>query len=239
MSANDALQRISRFYKAVTVDPVDGGYAIRLDDRPLKTPGKSPFVTPTTAAAQIVADEWQAQEKYILFPQMPATRHAFTAIDRVSQARLEVAQEVARYAGSDLLCYHADEPPTLAARQAASWGPIIDWAEADLGLKFIRTAGIAHQTQPPQTLLRIEALALDLDDFRLAALAFGGALFGSSILALALEKGRISGDEAYELSRLDETFQEEQWGLDAEASERAENLRAEALLLERWLQALT
>lgn len=237
-AVHDALQRIKRFYKAAAVEEAEGGYQLSLDGRRVKTPGAAPLITPTRAAAQMIAEEWAAQDEYIIFPEMPATRHAFTAIDRVAQSRKEVAQEAARYAGSDLLCYFADEPAKLAQRQEQQWGPILDWAESELGLTFVRTVGISPQVQPPQTLLRVEALALDMDDFRLAALAFGGALFGSTILSLALERGRLTGEEAFDLSRLDEAFQEEAWGVDAEAAERTANLRAEAVLLERWIKAL-
>jgi chaperone required for assembly of F1-ATPase len=235
---NDALQRIRRFYKAATVEYGEPGYQIALDGRLVKTPGGNPLATPSKAAAEMIADEWAAQGAYIIFPEMPATRHAFTAIDRVALKRTEVAEEAARYAGSDLLCYFAEEPATLVERQAREWGAILDWAESELGLSFVRTAGISPMTQPPQTILRVEALALDLDDFRLAALAYGGALFGSTILSIAVQRGRLSGEEAFNLSRLDESFQEEQWGVDEEAAERTERLRAEALLLERWFKAL-
>jgi len=235
---NDALHRVKRFYKAAGVQETDAGFQVALDGRPLKTPGSAPLAAPTKAAAQMIADEWDAQADYIVFPEMGATRHAFTAIDRVSQSRVEVAEETARYAGSDLLCYFADQPSTLVAQQEAQWGPILNWAEEELDLTFVRTVGINPQIQPPQTLLRIEALALDLDDFRLAAVAFGGALYGSTILAFAVQRGRLSGEEAFDLSRLDEAFQESQWGIDDEAAERTALQRAEAVLLDKWFKAL-
>lgn len=235
---NNALQRIKRFYKGVAVKESDEGHLVTLDLKPVRTPRRAPLAAPTAAAAQMIADEWAAQEEFIDFHAMPATRHAFTAIDRVSVNREEVAKETARYAGSDLLCYFAEAPERLVERQTEKWGPLLDWAEKDLGLRFERTAGISPMTQPASTLRRVEALALDLDDFRLAGLAFGGALFGSSILGLALEKGRLSGEEAFELSRLDEAFQEEEWGVDEEAAERTAGLLNEAVLLDRWLRAL-
>jgi chaperone required for assembly of F1-ATPase len=238
-AANDALQRIKRFYKSVAVRPAQaGGFAVALDLRGVKTPDQAELILPTEAAAQLVADEWAAQEEYIRFTEMPATRHAFTAIDRVGQVRAEVVQEAVRYAGSDLLCYFAEAPAPLVERQTAEWGPILNWVEEALDLRFVRTAGINPQIQPPETLARIEALALEMDDFRLSALAFAGALFGSTILALALEKERLTGEEAHDLSRLDEAFQQEQWGVDAEAAERTSRQRHEAVVLEKWLKAL-
>lgn len=238
MQKNDALQRIKRFYKAAAASPAERGFEIQLDGRRARTPGGNPLVLPTEASAELVAAEWEAQVEWIDFATMPASRHAFTAIDRVSAAREETAAEVARFAGSDLLCYFAEEPKALVARQQAQWGPLLDWAEDELELLFVRASGVIYQAQPPETLHRAEALARELDDFRLAGLAWGAALFGSTVLALALLRGRVSGEEAFQLSRLDETFQQEQWGVDEEAAERAERMRVEALLLDRWFRAL-
>jgi chaperone required for assembly of F1-ATPase len=193
---------------------------------------------PTRAAADLVAAEWEAQGEHIDFARMPATRHAFTAIDRVAITRTEVAREIARYAAADLLCYFADQPQALVTRQLEQWGPLLDWALTQEGLVFVRATGISYQAQPPETLLRIEAAALALDDFHLAALAFAGALFGSSILALAVLRGRIHANEAFDLARLDEVFQEEQWGRDEEAAIRTANQRSEADSLAAWLEAL-
>ncbi len=238
MQKNDALQRIKRFYKAAEAQPHAGGFAIALDGRRAKTPAGALLLLPTKAAGEVVAAEWGAQGEWIEFAAMPASRHAFTALDRVSQARAETAAELARFAGSDLLCYFAQEPKALVARQHAQWAPVLDWAEDELGLLFLRAEGITYQAQPPATLKAVEDLANGLDDFALAGLAWGGALFSSTILALALLRGRLSGEEAFELSRLDEAFQIEQWGEDAEAAERTAKMRVEAIALEQWFAAL-
>ena len=145
---------------------------------------------------------------------------------------------MADYAGSDLLCYFAEEPQALVERQNAHWGPMIDRAEREIALVFARAAGIVHRAQPEETLQKIRTLALELDDFRLAGLAFGSALFGSAILSLALQRGWIDGRQALELSRLDESYQEEKWGVDAEAAERTARLLVEARMLEGWFKAL-
>jgi chaperone required for assembly of F1-ATPase len=238
MARNDALQRIKRFYSKAEAAPAQDGFAIHLDGRAAKTPQGAPLILPTAAVADLVAAEWAGQGDWIEFTAMPASRHAFTAIDRVALARYETAAELARFAGSDLLCYFAEEPVALIARQNSAWGPLLDWAQADLGLTFIRATGVVHQAQPPETISRAEALAEELDDFALAGLAWGAALLGSAVLAFAVQRGRIGGEEAFDLSRLDETFQEEHWGADAEASERAERLKGEAILLDRWFRAL-
>ena len=234
----DPITRPKRFYKIVEVAPRDEGFAVLLDGRQARTPLQSPLVLPTQALARLVAEEWAAQGEFIVFSDMAATRLAFTAIDRVPCAREATAQEAARYAGSDLLCYFAEAPRALIERQTAAWEPLLAWAEAELGLRMHRAAGVMHTPQPPETLARARTLAEALDHFTLAGLAFGVPLFGSFVLAEAVRRGRLGGAEAFDLSRVDETFQEEAWGVDAEAAARAERLRGEAVMLERWFQAL-
>jgi chaperone required for assembly of F1-ATPase len=169
---------------------------------------------------------------------MRATRLAFTAIDFIPDARAAVAAEVAKYAGSDALCYFADGPTALVERQIKQWGAVLDWAEHALDLHFARATGISFVQQPAQTLAKAGDLAAAEDDFTLAALAHATSLLGSAVLAFALLKDQFSGDEALDISRLDEAFQQEQWGVDDEAAERTANQRAEARMLERWLRAL-
>jgi len=236
---HDALNRPKRFWKEASVGPrEDAGFPVLLDGRRAKTPAGAALVLPTEPLARLVAREWADSGEYVVYAAMPATRLAFTTIDRIGGARDAVAGEVAKYAGSDLLCYFAEEPSELYEREAAAWGPLLDWAEADLGLRFVRAAGIVHQSQPAETVERVKALALELDDFRLAGLSWAAGLFGSAVLAFALARGRLGGGEAFDLSRLDETFQNELWGVDEEAAERAAALRTEAELLERWFEAL-
>lgn len=227
-----------RFYKAVDVASADGGHAVRLDGRVPKSPAGKPLMLPTEGLARMVADEWAGQGEHIAAATMHATRLAWTALDRVSAARREVAEEVARYAGSDLLCYLAEEPASLIERQAQAWEPLRVWAAEDLGVELHPVEGIVHKSQPAASLLRAERHAEALDDFSLAGLAHATALFGSAVLAFALQRGRVSGEGAFGLSRLDEAFQEERWGIDAEAAERTEKLAAEAFMLERWFAAL-
>lgn len=234
----DLIAKPRRFYKAATSGPVEGGFAVLLDGRAPKSPEKRGLVLPTAALAELLAAEWEAQETVIDFAAMPATRLAFTAIDRIAETRAGVAREVAAYAGSDLLCYRAEGPTVLVERQAREWGAMLDWAKAEHGLALVPVTGIIHAPQPAASLAAVEALALTLDDFGLAGVAFGAGLFGSTVLALALRAGRITGQKALDLSRLDEIFQAEQWGDDDEALKRAANLAIEAAVLERWFAAL-
>lgn len=227
-----------RFYKVVSTAPAGDGVGVLLDGKPVRTPTGAPLAAPTQALADLLAAEWEAQTTHIDMTAMPAVRLAFTAIDFVPDARTGVAAEIARYVGSDALCYFAESPTALVERQVRHWGPVLDWAEQALGLVLERTTGIAFRDQPAQTLLRAAQLAEAEDHFALAALAHANALFGSAILAFALRRDQFSGEEALELSRLEEAFQQEQWGIDEEAAERTANMRAEARMLERWFRAL-
>jgi chaperone required for assembly of F1-ATPase len=227
-----------RFYKAVSVAPAGEGFAVQLDGRTPRSPAGKPLVAPRERLAALIAQEWESQGEHILMAAMPATRLAWTALDRVAEAHKDVAEEVARYAGSDLLCYLAEEPAALIERQAKAWTPLRHWAAEQLGVELHPVGGIVHQPQPAASLLRAEKHAEALDDFSLAGLAHATTLFGSAVLGFALERGQLDGKAAFELSRLDEAFQEERWGVDAEAAERTGRLSAEALMLERWFAAL-
>ncbi len=233
----ESEERLKRFWTAVAVEPRDGGHVVLLDGRAPKTPAHAPMILPTHSSAQLVADEWGAQGEFIELGTMPATRLAATAIDRVSQAREAVADEIAAYAGSDLVCYLAEHPASLVAEQAQAWAPWRDWA-AGLGIVLEPTQGIVHRPQSPEAVARVKALALDLDEFALTGLATAVPLLGSAVLGLAVQQGELSGAEAFALSRLDEAFQERQWGVDAEAEQRTAARRGEAVLLDRWFRAL-
>ncbi len=234
----ESEERLKRFWKEASVAEDAEGWVVLLDGRAPKTPAHNRFLLPTQAAAQMVADEWAAQGEFIEPGTMPATRIAATAIDRVSVTREPVAEEIAAYVGSDLLCYLAEHPTPLVAEQARGWTPWREWAARELGIVVEPTTGIVHVAQPPEGIARVRELALELDDFRLTALAMGVPLLGSAILGLAVQRGELSGEEAFELSRLDEAFQERQWGVDAEAEERTAARRAEADLIDRWFRAL-
>jgi chaperone required for assembly of F1-ATPase len=231
-------ERPRRFYATADPGVVEDGFGVLLDGRPVRTPGGSRLELPTPALAQLVAAEWAAQGEHIVISDMPATRLAFTAIDRAPDAREEVAGEIADKAGADALCYFAEGPDNLVERQISHWGPILDWAEEELGLAFVRVAGLIHRPQPEATLARVRSLALELSDFQLTGLINAAGLFGSVVLAFALQRGRLTGEAAFDLSRLDEAFQEERWGVDEEAAARTVRLRHEAVTLERWFRAL-
>ena len=230
--------RAKRHYLGVSMASSPEGFVIELDGRVVRTPAGRRMVLPTEALAQLVADEWGVQKDAIDFQTMPATRLARAGLDALPAARAEFVRRVAGYAVDDLLHYFAEGPAELVRRQEASWGPVLDWARDDLGLTFCRTSGIAHVNQPPETLASVETMALALTDFPLIGLAAAAPLFGSAILAIAVLKGRLSGEEALAASRIDEDFQADTWGCDAEAVERVQAMMIEAQMLDRWFEAL-
>lgn len=234
----ESEERLKRFWKNVDVAPVEGGWAVRLDGRTPKTPAHAPLVLPTEAAARLVADEWAAQGEFLDPASMPTTRLASTAIDRVSQARDAVAEEVSAFAGSDLICYLADAPSSLVERQARDWAPWRAWAATELGVHLEPAEGIVHRPQDPAAVARVKELALRLDDFALTGLAMATPLLGSAVLAFALQRAADRADVLFDASRLDEAHQEERWGVDAENAERTAARREETRLLERWFAAL-
>ena len=227
-----------RFYSRAEAVPVEGAFEVQLDGRSVRTPGGARLRAPTLALAEQIAAEWRAQGEHIAVSEMTATRLAFTALDRAPEARREVADEVARYAGSDVLCYYANGPEALVERELSHWLPVLEWAQEALGLTFVRAQGILHQPQPAETLERVRVLALELSDFELTGLVNAAGLYGSAVLAFAVQRDKLGGEAAFELSRLDEAFQEQRWGVDEEAAARATRLRQEAAVLEQWFRAL-
>ena len=234
----ESEERLKRFWKAADVAKGEGGWSVTLDGRTPRTPAHAPLTLPTEAAARLAADEWSAQGEFLDPATMPATRLASTAIDRVSRVREAVADEISAFAGSDLLCYLAEHPNGLVVEQAREWTPWRDWAALELGVHLEPVEGIIHRAQDPAAIARVRELALRLDDFALTGLAMATPLLGSAVLALAVQRGALGGEAAFDLSRLDEAFQERQWGVDEEAAARTAARRAEAVLLDRWFRSL-
>ncbi len=226
-----------RFYKTVSTCKEEGGFAVVLDERFLRTPAKQKLIVPTQKLADVLAEEWQAQKEQIKPDTMPMMRLAATALDRV-QAHYEATLDAfGTYAHADLLCYRADTPQELVAHQAKNWDPVLDWAQRRYDISFTRITGIIPQPQAPQTIARLQNSAQG-NVFRLTGLAHGAALLGSAVLVLALEAGEINASRAFELSQLDELFQITQWGEDDEAKSRLEKIKLEINNLSRYLLAL-
>jgi chaperone required for assembly of F1-ATPase len=208
-----------RFWSTADVVPADGGFAVQLDGRPVRTPKKALLLLPTEALASAVAAEWQAVDGKVNPAVMPFTRTANSAIDTVVPAFDQVADMLAEYGGSDLICYRAEGPEELIARQAAAWDPLVDWAATALHAPLTPVTGVMHQPQPTASLQALTAAVRALTPFQLAAFHDLVSISGSLVLALALTRGRLTVDQAWTLSRIDEAWQIEQWGEDWEAAE--------------------
>jgi chaperone required for assembly of F1-ATPase len=226
---------MKRVYKSVTTQAVEDGWGVMLDGRKLRTPAKRDLRVPSERLAAAIAAEWDAQDPDIRPETMPLTRLATTAIDRTAEKRAEIAADVANYAGTDLVCYRADHPPALVARQEAAWQPLIDWAAGRYDAGLAATAGIVPLAQSPASLKVFAGVVGALDDFRLTAIQAATAACGSLVIALALYEGRLDADAAFAASQLDETFQIEGWGEDAEAAQRRAALAADIQATARFL----
>ncbi|MCO6383949.1 ATP12 family chaperone protein [Oceanicola sp. 502str15] len=218
-----------RFWKAAEAVPEGEGFAVHLDGRPVKTPAKAALTLPSEALARAVADEWAAQGEKIDPSTMPFTRSANSALDRVAPQHAEVAEIVAAYGESDLICYRADSPRALSRLQAEAWDPLIDWARDVLEAPLIVTTGVMHVPQPATTVESLRALVHRLDPFALTALHDLTSLSGSLVMGLAALDGHASPETLWTLSRVDEDWQISQWGEDEEASELAARKRADFL----------
>lgn len=210
-----------RFWSRAETAETEAGHAVLLDGRPLRTPAKAPLHLPTAALAAAVAGEWGAQGEIVDPLSMPLTRTANSAIDTVAAHPAQVAAHVAAYGENDLLCYRAEAPEELAARQAAGWDPLIDWAATALQAPLRIGTGVMHIPQPQDSVARLGARVRALDPFRLAALHELVTLSGSLILGLAALERQRPLAELWALSRIDEDWQAEQWGIDEEAAETA------------------
>lgn len=226
-----------RFWKESAVEPVPGGYEVRLDGRPVRTPGKLRLVMPTRALAQAVAAEWDAQQDVIDPGAMPLTRAANSAIERVAPRFDAVADMLAEYGGTDLLCYRADHPIELVVRQAEGWNPVLDWAREALDAPLRVTQGVIPVAQDPASLDRLRDRLATLTPWQLTALHDLVTLSGSLVLGLAVLEGRLDAEAAHRLSRIDEEHQAEIWGRDEEAEAAAEG-RLQALRNSARLLAL-
>ncbi|HLZ65671.1 MAG TPA: ATP12 family protein [Aliidongia sp.] len=229
---------MKRFYKSVTAVPVEGGFGVELDGKALKTPAKGPLVLPTEALARAIAEEWDAQAETVQPHTMRLMQLASTALDRVALHRLAVVDEAAGYAASDLLCYRAEAPAGLVAREAQLWQPLLDWAMVRFDAPLIVTSGIVHVDQPAASLKALRAVLLDFDSLTLTAVADLTAACGSLILALAVWDGRVDAVGASAAALIDETVQNERWGEDAEAKARRAQLVADIHAAARFLTLL-
>lgn len=226
-----------RFYKDVSVAADEDGWRILLDGRAVKTPARRVLAAPCESLASAIAAEWGAQETEINPFTMPLTRLASLAIDKMGEVRAAAAAEIAKYARTDLLCYRSDQSE-LAERQRQAWDPYLDWAAEALDAPLNRAETLLPIEQPDASIAALENRALALDEWRLTGLASAVPLTGSAVLAFALLEGEGTGLAIFEASRLDEDFQIERWGEDAEAAEAAQNKKRDLLACEQLFRLL-
>ncbi|HEX4738994.1 MAG TPA: ATP12 family protein [Allosphingosinicella sp.] len=216
---------MKRFYRQATAAPAEGGVAILLDGRPVKTPARNPLVVPTEELGEAIAAEWNGQGEEIDPRAMPLTGLANAAIDRVVPDPAAFARNLAAYGESDLLCYRSEGPPELVRRQEERWDRLLAWARRRYDVDFETVCGVMHKPQPAETVDRLARAVATRDPFRLAALSPLVTISGSLVVALALEEGEIGRDEAWAAATLDEAWQAEQWGEDALATQALEARR--------------
>jgi chaperone required for assembly of F1-ATPase len=223
-----------RFYTSAGVIETPEGYAVTLDGRTVKTPGRRPLLAPVREIAEAIAAEWEAQRDTIVPFSMPLTRLANSVIDGVADRPHDVADDIAKYFGSDALFYRADHPDALVARQAQHWDPVLFWAADALGAHFILVQGITHVRQPDEAIAAARS-AMPADAWRLGGLHTVTTLTGSALLALALLHQQLDADAVWRAGHVDEDWNIEQWGADDEVmgrrSARLADFRAAAAVL--------
>lgn len=229
---------MKRFWNDVTAEPEDAGWATRLDGRAVKTPARAGLLVPTQKLAEAIADEWRGVEDKIDPRAMPLTGLANAAIDRVAPDRQAFARSLSNYAEADLACYRAEGPRGLTERQEHQWDKLLGWARRRYDIDFVTTAGLMHVAQPPATVERLSHEVESLDPFRLAGLSPLVTVGGSLVAALAVLEKAIAPDEAWQAVSVDDRWQLEQWGADADAETALENRRRDYLAAARFLDLL-
>lgn len=235
---DDAPKLPRRFYKTTSVTERDGGFAVLLDERSLRTPGGTLFTAPTRALADLCASEWEAQGEYIVPATMPASQLAFATLDWTKKNRDQLCDYVTGFGETDLCCHRADTPADLVAAQAKLWDPIVKWAANDLGVALPVVSGIVAARVEPATLAKIRAHAAALDDFHLTALSQSTGLAGSALIGLAFVRGELDAEQAFQAASFDNLWSLQRWGEDAEARARLDHHQAEFRAIARYLTAL-
>jgi len=228
-----------RFYKVVATTKTDAGWNVTLDGKVLRSPAKKDFHLPTAALAAAIATEWDAQTEHVRPLAMPLMQLAATTIDRVTHDRGRIVAELVGYAGTDLICYRASEPPSLVEREAQAWDPLLAWLRRRYDVSLVTTSGIVAVAQPLATMEALSKVIDGHDDFALAALATLIQTAGSVVIGLAVAEGEITAEQGAHAAQLDELYQTERWGEDQEAVERRVAQLAEMVAARRFLDLLT
>ena len=229
---------MKRFYKEAAAFVVDGGFEVRLDARPVRTPGRRSLTLPTLALAEASAAEWNGQGDKLDMATMPMTALAYAAVDRIAPDPDYFAAETARFAETDLLCYRAPEPTALIERQAAAWDPVLDWLAERHGARLTLAEGVMPVDQPAEALQAVRAALGDLDPFRPTAAHSAARIVGSAAIALALIEGELDAEQATDIAHIDERHQMEIWGEDDAAKAQITRRRVDLVEIGRFVGLL-
>lgn len=212
---------MKRFWEEARAEECRDGWHVLLDMRPVRTPAGRAVVVPLRALAEEIVAEWEAQTEFVNPLSMPMTRYAATCLDRVAPELDTVAETIAAYGETDLLCYRADFPEALVSRQNAAWDPMLEWASETFDAKLNVGAGVMHIAQPPQAVAALRREVIAHASWSLTALADLVTISGSLVLGLAVARERLGSAEAWRMSRIDEQWNVDQWGEDHDAAEQA------------------
>ena len=227
-----------RFWKVTETTSGENGHSVLLDGRPVRTPAKAPLNVPSEALAVKIAEEFDAQVERIDPTTMPFTRTANAAVDKVAVQHGEVADMLAEYGDSDLLCYRADAPEALVSRQAEQWDPLLNWAETALAARLEPRTGVIHAPQSSEALKTLRSKVHAMSAFELAAFHDLVSISGSLIIGFAAKLGHMPAEDLWIVSRLDEIWQEEQWGEDEEAQQMAAYKKAAFLHADEFMRMI-
>jgi chaperone required for assembly of F1-ATPase len=229
---------VKRFWKEAGAVADEAGWTVRLDGKPLRTPARKPLIVPTERLAGAIAEEWDGAEDTIDPRAMPLTGLANAAIDRVAPDPGTFATGLAKYGESDLACYRADSPRELVARQEKRWDELLGWARRRFAVDFCTTSGIVNVAQPEETVRRLSHAVASFDAFDLAGLSPLVTIGGSLVAALAVAERQLSPEQAWDAVTIDEQWQREQWGADAEAEAALESRRSDFFAAAKFLELL-
>jgi len=230
---------VRRFWKLAEAVEYGGGFGVKLDSRPVKTPARADLAVPTRQLAGAIAAEWNDCGETVHPRTMPLTGLANAAIDRVMPDKARFAAGIARYAENDLTCYRAEGPAPLVARQSDGWDPLQAWARRRYDIDFLCVTGVMHVPQPDETVRKLGHAVVALDAFQLAGLSPLVTIGGSLIAGLAVVDEMMSAEDAWEAVSVDDRWQLEQWGDDVEARATLDRRRRDFMAAAYFLDLLS
>lgn len=218
---------MKRFYREVSVEQLEQGFAVRLDTRAIKTPIGAQQIVPSRALAEALAAEWAAQGEELDLSLFRFRDLADYALDIIGTERDTALSKMLAFAETDTLCYRADPDEALYRRQQEIWEPLLTEFETREGIRLERVSGIMHRPQSAETLEILHKRLAALDDFTLAGLQTVTSLAASLSIGLLALETNAQADPLWAAANLEELWQAELWGQDDEAEARLAKRRAE------------